>query len=81
MFLGWVNATLSGRNPALLLIGCVLVLASRRWRTDDLLIAAGVLALPLLHWVYMDGFYRGTICTEERGCRTDPAFPAPGGHL
>jgi hypothetical protein len=29
----------------------------------------------------MDGFYRGTICTEERGCRTDPAFPAPGGHL
>ena len=75
MALGWVNATLSDRGPVLLLIGCVLVLTSRRWRTDDLLIAAGVLVLPLLHWVYMDGFYRGTICTEDFGCRTDPAFP------
>ena len=75
MVLGWANATLSDRHPGLLVIGCVLVLTSRRWRTDDLLIAAGVLSLPLLHWIYIEGFYQGTICTEESGCRTDPAFP------
>ena len=56
MALGWMNATASGRNPGLLFVGFVLVLASRRANADDLATAAGVLALPVLHWFYMEAW-------------------------
>ena len=73
--MGWMNATLSDRHPGLLIIGCVLVLTSRRWSSRDLGIAAGGLGVPLLYWFYMAGFHQGPICSEESGCHESWAPP------
>ena len=66
--LGWINATASDRHPALLFVGFALLLAAGRWPVRDLRVAAGVLSLPLVFWLYMAGFYQGPICYEDGGC-------------
>ena len=72
---GWENATFVGRNPGLSFIGAALVLASRRWPAEDLGLAAAVVFLPFVHWLYMEGFYQGPICSEESGCHESFKFP------
>ena len=75
--LGWLNATASERNPALLFIGFGLVLAAGRWPARDLRIAAGALLVPLAYWLYLNGTYQGPICHVDRGCVESWLPPSP----